>query len=489
MEGIAVTHAPQVVELARFLVALTRDRIPEPILERGRGLIVDQVAVSLVGSRQSSYSALEALLHEQGIDSRGEALVLSATGRMTNAYAAAVLNAASAHIAELGEGVSRAVVHASNAVVPAALAEAAALGLPGSDLLTAVTLACETIIRFGLVVNGPLPDTRVEGDAAEAYLSGWWTPTLLAPIGAATAVVLLHGGSAGQLIRAWSIALNTAPATTTRFVHDGAAGKGYAMGVACGGGLIAAKLSLAESVDEGEAPLVAHWPSMLVDSPRTGYLNRDLGHAWELDFPLYKFFASVGTIHAALEATLLIVGQHRIDPKRIAGVRVEGYARSVSFKGNARPRSAEEAKASLVHHIAVALVLQRRDVFLHEAFCEPIMTDPVVNAVAGRVTAAVNDEFNAEYPFRSARARVTVEMDGGEVYAQEVDRDRMSKYHHPTRDALSAKFVDATAFIVSPAGQQAALEALWTLEKAGNVGSVVGRFRHSWLYTEKENAL
>lgn len=476
-----MNEALSVVDLARYLIETPYEQIPDAILERGRGLLVDQIAVSLVGSRQSTYVVLEELLHEQGMSRAGASLVLSTAGTMTSASTAALLNAASAHIAELGEGVSRAVVHVSNAVVPAALAEATALGVSGAQLVRAVTLGCETMIRFGLLLNGPEPGTKVEGDVAEAYLLGWWTPSMLAPIGAATAVVLLNGGTVGQLLRAWCMALNTAPATTARFVHDGAAGKGYAMGVASNNGYMTAKLALSEPVDEREAYLVEDWAGMIIDTPRTAYLNRSLGSTWEIDFPLYKFFASVGPLQSPVEATLQIVAQHHIDPAEVTNIKVEGYARVVSFSGEAIPHSAEEAKTSLLHHIAVALVMQRSDVFIHDAFCEPMLSDPLINSLAQRVTAVVHPEFNAEYPYRSARARVTVEMKDGKSYSQEVDRDQMSKYHHPSRAELNQKFIGATAFILSSDCQTATLEALWTLEQADNVAPIIRQLRKGWL--------
>ena len=125
-------------------------------------------------------------------------------------------------------------------------------------------------------------------------------------------------------------------------------------------------------------------------------------------------------------------------------------------------------------------MLQRSDVFIHEAFCEPILSDPLINSIAERITPVVNAQFNAEYPFRSARGKVTVKMKDGTMFVEEVDRDKMTKYHYPTRDELGRKFVAATSYILPASAQESALEALWHLERLPHVGKFAAQLRQGW---------
>lgn len=477
----------ELAALAEYVSTCPLDEIPEPVREHARGLILDQIGVSLTGARQAAYRELLAATAGLGLDGTGPALVLAPGAPRRSPYAATLLNAAASHLSELGEGVSRAVVHASNAVVPAALAYADAHPVTGEQLLRAVALGCETLIRFGIAVNLP-PGSAGQGDVAAAYLRGWWTPIVLAPVGAATAWVLLGGGGNGELREAWATALNLAPAAGVPFILGGASTKGLGMGVGCATGIAAAEVALrqrpaAEPVSArpvGEAgydPLTG-WMPLLVPEPNPTALVRELGREWELDYPLYKYIATVGPLHAAAEAVFDLLAAHPIEPAEVVDVLVEGYQRTVQFLGRPYPHTAEEAKTSLAHTLAVALVTGDRRALLHEGFEPAARSNLEIGRIAGLVRAVREPQFHAEYPRRSAKARLTVTTRTGQQHTTEVDRDALGRYHRPSRDDLTGKFVDATGHLLAEADARRLAERVWSIEqvlRAGDLTDTIAR--------------
>lgn len=473
----------ELAELAEFVSGCRLDEIPDPVLDHARGLILDQLGVCLTGARQTGYWDLAEAVSGLGLASAGPALVLAPGAPRRGPYAAALLNAAASHLSELGEGVSRAVVHVSNAVVPAALAYADTHPVTGSQLLRAVALGCETLIRFGIAVNQP-PDTPTDaGDIAAAYLRGWWTPIMLSPVGAATAWVLLGGGGSRELREAWSTALNVGPATGVAFVLGGAPTKGLGMGLGCASGIAAAEVALRQTRDE-PAPVageptgepgydpVTGWMPLLGSPPNPAAFTRELGRAWELDYPLYKYIATVGPLHAAVEAVFDLVEAHPIAPAEVVDVLVEGYQRTVQFLGRPHPRTAEEAKTSLAHTLAVALVTRDRRAMLHDAFEPVVRTDPEVGRIAGLVRAVREPTFHAEYPRRSSKSRVTITTRDGQQYRAEVDRDALPRYHRPSREDLTGKLVAATGHLFAEADARRLAERCWAIEELSRAGDL-----------------
>lgn len=451
------------VELAAFLSRCALADVPEPVREHARGLVLDQIGVTLLGSRQRAYAHLRSQIADLGLLGDGPSLVLAAGGRRASPYAATLLNAAASHLSELGEGVSRAVVHVSNATVPVVLAHADRIGATGEDVVRAVALSCEALIRFGLAVNWPPGEPSPTGDIAAAYLAGWWTPTVLSPLGAVTACLLLEGAEPADLLRGWAAAANCAPATSVSFVLGGDPAKGLAMGVGCATGVLAA--SLRGDGFEDVQHLATGWMPRLVPHVNAAPLGRDLGERWELDYPLYKYMATVGPLHAALEAVFAILDRHVIAPEDVTDVRVESYQRTVQFLGRSRPATAEEAKTSLAHAIGVALVEQRREALLHDAFEPTARTDARIAAVADTVRTERNPVYDAEYPRRSARARVTITLADGRDHVAEIDRDALPRYHRPDHDDLTEKFVGATRHLLVEADARSIAAAAWSLDR------------------------
>jgi hypothetical protein len=80
--------------------------------------------------------------------------------------------------------------------------------------------------------------------------------------------------------------------------------------------------------------------------------------------------------------------------------------------------------------------------------------------------------FDAEYPRRSSRARVTITLTNGDRHVAEVDRDALARYHRPSRADLTDKFVAATGHAFGEDDARRLAARVWSVERAPRAGDL-----------------
>lgn len=447
-------------KLAEFISRTSYEALPANIAERAKNLTLDYLAAGFLGSHAEMSSVYRSLF---GIGEVDGWLTLSGDDRPpVPAPVAAALNAAYGHQVELAEGVSRAIVHCSNAVVPAALAVGQREGSSGREIVRAIALGCEALIRWGYCLNSD-PARPPAGDQAVAYRRGWWTPAALAPMGAATAAILLQGGKHEEILRSWSLAANACLTVTNRLVHDGGSGKGIMLGLACMNGILAADLA-AKGVT-GTNDIEASWLPLLNPNPDRLRLSDNLGSKYELDFVLYKYFATTGPLFSSLEAVFALLARDgAIDLDKIASIRIDGYRRVQEFYRGTPPENPEAARSDVAYCVARALVSGDPGDLLEDAFTEEAIRDPRTLGLASKVTVAIDDNYESLYPRQAAYSRLTITLQDGKTHQMEVDRDQIGRYHYPTRDETGSKFRAVASKILGLKGVDAVASSVWNLD-------------------------
>jgi 2-methylcitrate dehydratase PrpD len=465
--------------LAQFIGSTPYDQLPPAIVEQAKRLILDYLAAGYLGSRAETSPAYRRLF---GVDDRGGWVTLGARAGVAgsrpsalSAGAAAALNAAYGHQVELAEGVSRAVVHSSNAVVPAALAVAEREGSTGPELIRAVALGCEALIRWGYSLNSD-PSRPPKGDNPVTYKAGWWTPAALAPLGAATAVAALRGGTGDDVERAWDLAVNACLTVTRGLVHDGGSGKGFILGLACLNGILSGDLAL-EGIT-GADDIEAAWLPLINPHADLLRLSDGLGSRYELDFVLYKYFATPGPLFASLEAVFALLERDgAIDPADIASIHIAGYRRTREFHRDAPPPNAEAARADVGYCVARAFVSADPNDFLESAFTDEAIHDPLTLDLASRLTVDIDPHFDSLYPREAAWARLTVALRDGSAREIEVDRDALKRYHYPERTETAAKFRAVATLDLGSEGADEVVDAVWNLEAPEGAARLIAALR------------
>jgi 2-methylcitrate dehydratase PrpD len=139
-------------------------------------------------------------------------------------------------------------------------------------------------------------------------------------------------------------------------------------------------------------------PALVVDDP---------GRAWAIHETSFKPWPACRHCHPAIDAALDL--RASLDSTRIASILVETYGDAVTFCDRATPTSVIEAKFSLQHAVAVALLDGPPPL---AAFDPPVFARPDVAALRARTRVAATDAFSNRYPAHFGAA-LTVTLDDG----------------------------------------------------------------------------
>jgi len=341
----------------------------------------------------------------------------------------------------------------------ALLAAGEAQGVSGRDLLLATIAGYEV---FGALADQvPLRDR------------GWDQGVFVAPASAAGAGLLL-GLSAEQMADALAIAATANVATRQTRAGDLSMWKGCATAVAAKAGLFAVMLA-----NEGmTGPTAAFEGRHGLWEQVTGPF--ELGALGGGDRPFaiertnFKSFAT--EYHAQAPVAMALALRARVSVEQIEAVDVRIYAMAhseiASEPAKWDPKTRETADHSLPYMLAVALTDGR----IGPASFEPQRyLDPALRPLMNRIRVAPHAEFTHRFPGELVSEIEVVTRSGERL----VERAQFPKGHarNPMTDAdVVAKFRDLSEDVLGTARAGAALDALWKLEEAPGIGSVLDLF-------------
>jgi 2-methylcitrate dehydratase PrpD len=366
-------HLSSIAE--RLSVLLARPVSPDD-RARARLHLLDWVGCTVAGARESDAERVRGLAQAEGT---GACSIIG--GARAGPQAAALANGPAGAILEMDDVDRRALLHPGPVVMPAALAAAEHLGVTSGDaLLDAVVRGYEVMIRVGR--------------AAGASHYRFFHPTgTVGGFGAAAAGASLMGLDNRRT--AWALGLaGQQGAGLWRARHEPGSVKALHDGRAAANGVASALLARDGfrgplRVLEGEQ---GFFPAMAPDADPEAVLTP--ADSWFIHEVSFKPHAACRHAHPTIDAALALRA-------RIAGlpdtVRVETYRDSVLFCDQPAPTTVPEAKFSLQHSVAVALI--RGDAGL-DSFEPAALTDPEIAAMRARVSVAVADDLTATYPAR-----------------------------------------------------------------------------------------
>jgi len=234
-----------------------------------------------------------------------------------------------------------AILHPGPTVVPAALVAAQMLGATGAKFLDAVTVGYEATIRLGRSV-GP------------GHYANWHNTATCGPIGAAVAAARLLGLGEQRTVWAMGNAL-TQSSGLWAMRHEDVMTKQLHTARAAEAGLTAACLA-ADGVS-GPARILEGpqgFYAALCPDPRSEAILEE-ADGWAVHGVSFKPWPACRHAHAAIDAGLAL-RDRGLDPACIDSIEIATYADAVGFCDRARPTTTLEAKFSLQHVVAAALI-------------------------------------------------------------------------------------------------------------------------------------
>ena len=412
--------------IGRAAASLRLESLPSAVRSRAKQRFLDTIGCLVAGYQDGISSSIRSYVLAQG--GKPEATLLP-LGTKTTAGLAGLAHAAYIFGLELSDAAPRGTVHPGCEIVSIALSVAERDNLGGAAIIPALVAGYEAEIRFGRALH------------PHAFYKGWSTIGLLGAIGPAVTAARLMGLDADTIGEAIGVVLSLAPAATGR-VSQGGSVKWLVGGHACATGLLAAEMAARGT--KGNPDAVRIWLPVISERNHPERLTEGIsgeGHfeQWELlSGVVTKYYATVGPIAAAIEATFRLIAQHDIDPERVVEVHAECSRRTAIFN-EPHPQTDHAARASLPHCLAVALLTRNPAQLLGPAYRPEALHDARTRSLAAKIRVTENPEYERQYPARSL-VRITIRLAGGAVHSLEVDRSEIGRYLDPTDEDIEDKF-------------------------------------------------
>jgi 2-methylcitrate dehydratase PrpD len=412
------------------------------VRERTKWLVTDLIGIAL-RARHEAESTPSLLAAAEGLGmAHGQASVIGENRGYTPA-GAALINGTLAHSLDFDDTHAAGSIHPSAPIVPAALVAAEMAGTNGREVIASIVAGYEVQIRLSLAL---IPK--------EHYDRGFHPSATCGVFGAAAAAGRVFGLSADQIADAFGIALSQA-AGSMQFLVDGAWTKRLQVGYAAMSGLIAASLAregfkgAVEAIEGRAGFLRAYAPNPVLEKAVEG-----LGQVYETMAIAVKPYPSCRYSHAAIDALIALRAEHDIGAQEIESVEIGLPQTGWKIIGDPesekqRPRNVVDGQFSMPFVAAVAL-REGRMRWVHS------IVDPKAEA-----------EFPAQL---SAVARVRTKRGSFEKF---VVIPKGEPENFISQDELRAKFDGLVGPYLSDSGRDKLLNALFALEKAGDIGALL----------------
>ena len=446
--------------IAERLAAISYDDLPAEAVRWAKTAILDTVGVTLAGAGEPCAQIVERLLA-----SPGGACLIFGTARRSGPLDAALVNGTAAHALDFDDVSNSLGGHPSAPILPALFALGEVLDCPekpvgGRDFIAAYVAGFETETRIGRGVH------------FHHYEKGWHPTATLGVFGATAACVHLMGLDRARSAQALAIAASLASGIKANF---GTMTKPLHVGHTARSGLFAALLAR-EGFTANPAAF-EHKQGFLpvFNGPGTfdaEAILRNWGRPWDITRPGLgiKQHPCCGSTHPAIDAMLLLRGEHDIAPDRVARIDCWMHPRRLAHTDRPDPGSGLDAKFSVQYCLARALLNGR---IVLEDFEGEAFRDPATRAVMRRMHAAPHPSLDPQSG-EHLGAEVRIAFDDRRVIAKRVGAALGRGPDNPLpAAALEAKFANCAGRALPPAQVARLRRLLLQLDEAPSLRAVV----------------
>ncbi|MBV9860482.1 MAG: MmgE/PrpD family protein [Alphaproteobacteria bacterium] len=421
----AARQPPVARRVAELAVRLDYDDIPAAVVEAAKLHLLDTLGVGLAAAATAVRPRIEDAVRTLGQSDDSTGLGLA---ERLPAASAALLNGALMHALEFDDTHIASVAHGSAVVMPAALALAEREGASGRDLLRAIALGWELLIRLGLAApNG-----------VQAH--GFQLTAVGGPFAAALAAAALLRLDADVTTSALGIAGSQA-AGVFEFLENGSTAKHIHGGWPAHAGIVAAELARAgmtgpETIFEGRRGFYRAYAGASDPGAGLAELTGTLGSAWHLPEAAIKPYPCCHYIQPFLEGLEQVLAQgvatgdiaeiHCRVPTEQAALVCEPWEAKIA------PATAYQAKWSLPYCLAALLADGRLDIATFDRSAPEERLVPLARKIrfeayagsgfperySGAVEVATHDGRRCSAEIRDVRGSPAKPLGEGEVRAK-----------------------------------------------------------------------
>ncbi|HUY50411.1 MAG TPA: MmgE/PrpD family protein [Streptosporangiaceae bacterium] len=339
--------------------------------------------------------------------------------------------------------------HASD-YIPAALAQFGEEEVTGELILRGILVGYEVFCRL-------TDATRLGVEQIDHVLNG--------AVASAAAASVANGLSREHTRHALSLAVTANLALQATRLGDLSMWKGCAAGNACRNGVFAAELAAA-GITGPDAPFTGRGGLFQVtgQEPDMRPLGASAGPAI-LGCHVKRFpsgYFSQGAIEAALAVHAELNG--RVPDAVEVGTFEFGKRVMAGDAQKWHPATRETADHSIPYVVACALA---RGTVKRDDLDESQLADPDIRRLLDVLTVEVDPECAAAWP-EACMNRVTVRFSGGGLESSSVRYYRGHAKNPMSDSELEAKFRDQAESVITDAGADGLVKAIWALDEAGS---------------------
>ena len=435
-------------DLSHFIAGALKRSLPRAVNEKAKHHILDTLSAMITGSRLKVGRIAIDYIREQG--GKKEALV-AGTRLQTTAVNASWANGMLAHADETDDSHEPGFCHPGCVVVPAALAMAEKHDRSGRDLLRAVVLGYEVLVRVNKALGTRALKDRGHGPYS---IGGAW--------GAAAAAGALAGLTREQIPHLLSnIAQQTSGIATWMFDEEHTEKAMHFGGMPARNGVSAADLVAAGFTG---VPDVLTGPRNFLfaycDKPKPRLLHQGLGENHEIMQANIKKWSVGSPIQAVLDSTLALIEEHGVTADHVKQVLIH------------LPRSSTEVVADRTMpdinapHCA-ALMLADGGLTFASSHDYGRLGDPRVLAIKRRIKLVPSDMLSRAKPRR--QAIVEIHTRDGRKLKHRTYRVRGTRDDPMVRADVHAKATDLLESVMTPKRASQLIDRVWHLEKENHV--------------------
>jgi len=444
-------------DLARFSAELQFDQIPAEVVEHMKLSLLDSIGVCLHGVTLPWTRHVQSMVEAESCQPQAS---IYGSGKKTSIANAVLVNSTAGHAFELDDIHKESIIHPGSLALPVAVAMAEAKGgASGRDLLTATIAGYEVGARVGnaatvrLLLNGFHPQGT----------SGAFT--------AAAAAARMRGLDAHKTLHAFGIVGSQAGGLMA--AQEGAMVKRFHSGRAAQSAIYS--VLLAERGFTGiEDVLEAAYGGYLVthsDQPAPQKLTAGLGSVWETRNVGYKPYASVTSIHTALDGLAQIMRDNKLTADDIASV--DAGLSQATFVHCAWEYKAQGVTAAQMNlYYGLAMIALDGTAFV-EQYREERLRDPKVLALVPRIKAHIDPQIEAMGAAFRHGARVSVTTRDGRSFKAELLNRRGSAENPLQPKDIDDKFRQVVKSCLAPAQIERVVSLVRDMDKLQDIGELI----------------
>jgi 2-methylcitrate dehydratase PrpD len=440
--------------LARYVVDAQENEIPPSVMHEAVRAMVNWAGCAIGGCRHEAVE--RAISAFQPFAGAAQATVLGRHER-TDILNAALLNGIASHVLDFDDTHLRTIIHPAGPVASAALALAEYQPCRGRDFLLAFILGVEVECRIGNAVS------------PAHYDVGWHITGTAGVFGAAAA--------AGKLLRLndqqmrWTLGIAGTQSSGFREMF-GTMCKGFHVGRAAQGGLAAALLARENFSSSNRVLEAPHGFAYVMSTARNfSEITEGLGESYQISLNTYKPFACGIVVHPAIDGAIQLRNECRLHAGEIDRIDLLVAPRVLELTGKRAPRSGLEAKFSVYHAVAAAIVCGAAG---PAEFTDESAIEPQIIALRDRIHA------ESDLKLRDDEAHIRIKLKDGRELERHVEHAVGSLEHPMTDKDLDSKFRGLVRGILTKEEADQLLDHCWKMESLPDVAllaraSVPGR--------------